>query len=443
MPGLRTKGADRMLAVIAAVLREKGAQGWLVGGSVRDRELDRFSPDIDVVVTGDAGSVAQDAAERLRVPWFTLSEEHRAYRVVGEVAHLDVAAVRGDDILTDLGERDFTINAVAQPIGAQGVLGAAVDPFGGLRDLRARRLAAVSGRIFEDDPLRLMRAARFAHVLRLDIDPELRNAVRACAGLIRAAAAERIAGEMVLTFDAARSGDAARLWRGLGLLEAVAPEIEPGDAHGLFIQLDRLEEILHAPAGVFPQSGDALECRLARAVDGAVRRPTALRLAALFRQAGPVRAAAAGRRLKLSNPLMSLIQTAARVAACGAPPAPATPTHAPGREAVLYLWAAAPWEAEVILLDSALSLRDRTARGDGGAGGLKAAQALMALWARRESCEAAPLPVGGQALMTELQLEPGPLVGKALRAARLAWEAGEVTTTEEAVAAARASLEKG
>ena len=214
-----------MLGVVAAVLREHDAQGWLVGGSVRDRELGRFSPDIDVVVTGDACAISRGVARSLGVPWFALSDEFRAYRVVGEASHVDVAAVRGGDILTDLGERDFTVNAMALPIGDGGSLGDLIDPFAGLADLRAMRLRAVSERVFSDDPLRLMRAARFAHVFGLQFDPTLRQAVHKQAAEIERAAPERTLTEMILTLDAGRAGDAVRLWEGLGLLRALVPEV--------------------------------------------------------------------------------------------------------------------------------------------------------------------------------------------------------------------------
>ena len=133
--------------------------------------------------------------------------------------------LRGGGILADLAERDFTINAMALSARAAASL---IDPFGGLTDLRARRLRAVSTASSQADPLRLMRAARFAHVLSLGSGPRL-EAGRAAAGRrVGRAAAERVVTEMILTLDAGRAGDAARLWHELGLLQAVAA----GDSGG-------------------------------------------------------------------------------------------------------------------------------------------------------------------------------------------------------------------
>jgi tRNA nucleotidyltransferase/poly(A) polymerase len=431
MPGTPTTEGQEMLRTVASVLDEHGAEGWLVGGTVRDRELGRYSPDIDLAVAGDTLSIAKAVARALGAPWFTLSEPHQAYRVVGKSGHVDLATVRGRGIVDDLAERDFTVNAIAVPAGG----GEVIDPLGGLADLKARRLVAVSARIFRDDPLRLMRAARFGHVLGLALDPGLERAVQAQAAEVKRAAPERVAAEMVLTLAAGRAGAAARLWRHLGLLEMVLPELAPPGS--VFERLDRLEEILADIDGWFPEVTPMLEQRLRRPVDGAVERSVALRLACLLDELSPAEALEAGRRLRLSSALVSLLETAARLAAVpGSRRLPALravgSTGAPGRAAVLFLWAAAPWEPETILLAAAAAPE--------GSDQLRVAGDLLTIWGARVSRGAPPLPFDGVALMVELDLAPGPQLGEALRAARLAWEAGEATTSEEALAAARKAL---
>ena len=310
-----------------------------------------------------------------------------------------------------------------------------MDPFGGLADLGARRLTAVSERIFADDPLRLMRAARFAHVLGLEPALALREAVREQAGEVKRAAPERVATEMVLTLDAGRAGDAARLWQGLGLLAALIPERGQSEAEdALFAFLDHLEEVLAGTAGGLPSAAPLPARRLTETIDGAVQRRTALRLAGLLRGIEPGRAAKAGRRLKLSSSMISLIETAARMNLRGALPDVGQATG-PGREAVLFLWASSPWEPEVILLAAA------AAACAADSGGTAAVQALMAVWATRARDGVPRLPFDGNALMEELRLGPGPQLGTALRAARLAWESGEATSVEQALAAARDVLD--
>jgi poly(A) polymerase len=105
-----------MLGAVAEILKHRASEGWLVGGSVRDRMLGRYSPDLDVVVADDALVVARQVAGALHAPWFALSERYPTYRVLGSDGHVDVAAIRGGSILADLAQRDFTVNAMAVPI---------------------------------------------------------------------------------------------------------------------------------------------------------------------------------------------------------------------------------------------------------------------------------------------------------------------------------------
>jgi poly(A) polymerase len=447
MPVKRPTEGEDMLRTVTAVLRARGVEGWLVGGTVRDRNLGRYSPDVDVAVAGEAAAVAVDVARKLHAPWFALSERHGAFRVVVGHAHIDVATVRGKGILADLALRDFTVNAMAVPLEGGGI----IDPFRGLDDLRSGRLAAVSDHIFDDDPLRLLRAPRFAHVLGLRLDPPLTDAVRVQAPRLWRAAPERIATEMVLTLAAGAAGDAARLWNDLGLLGVLIPElVEEGRLSPSLGLLDRLEQILVDLPGRFPDSASLLESRLAEPVDGAIDRRVALRLAGLVRGIGPEQALRAGRRLKVSSALLSLLQTTARISGHadllpgvdGPPPAtansagldPSAHPVDPGRDAVLFLWAAGPWEPEIILLSAAAAPAGTSAG---------AAASLMTLWAGRATSGAPRLPFDGVGLMKELDLSPGPRLGRALRAARLAWEAGEATTAEQALAAAKMALDEG
>ena len=213
-----------MLRVVAETLQHRGTQGWLVGGTVRDRELGRFSPDLDVVVADDPKPVAAQVAARLRRPWFALSKHFDAYRVLGERGHIDIAALRGGGLVADLELRDFTVNAMAVPVEG----GEPVDPFGGMRHLRERTLAAVSDSVFDDDPLRLMRAARFCHVLGFRLGPGLDTLVRAKAGALVRSARERVLTEMSLTLEVGRAAEAVGLWHELGLLDPLLPELTRG-----------------------------------------------------------------------------------------------------------------------------------------------------------------------------------------------------------------------
>ncbi len=418
---------------------------------------------------------------------------------MGGQGHIDVAGIRGADIVDDLAQRDFTINAMAVPVGA----GDLVDPFGGLTHLREKRLVAVSERVFGDDPLRLMRAVRFCHVLSLRLDPPLEALLRSQASELVRAAPERVAVEMALTLARSPSAAAVRLWAALGLLRAMLPEVAAswGAAGGedgvddrfedqawredgvteaaawppvslltLEALLERLDHALaHLPVW-FPESVAVVSERLAGPVDGAWTRTVALRLAVMTYHLSPARALAAGRRLRLSGDMLSLLRTVSGCFHEGRCSHEALQRAALSpRSAVLFLWDSAPWEPESILLATcagappagATTTSDHVDRSGtpltAGTiaqadlepaaadllprpGVLDPSRKLMVRWADRSIRPAPASPVDGEMLIRELGLVPGPRLGQILREVRLAWEAQEVTTAGEALSLAEGLL---
>ena len=156
---------------------DRHAPTWIVGGAVRDRLLGRDTTDLDLALAGDPEPAARAIARAVARPAFELSGAFGAWRVVarGHSWHVDVVRLRDDDIDIDLAARDFTVNAMAEPLAG----GELIDPHGGRADLEARRLRMVSAAALADDPLRTLRAARLATELELAIDPETAAAVRA------------------------------------------------------------------------------------------------------------------------------------------------------------------------------------------------------------------------------------------------------------------------
>ena len=165
--GRGVSGGDPLRALTQLAADEPA---WLVGGAVRDRLLGRPTDDYDVVLLGDARRLARALARSTDAHAFALSDAFGVWRVVdrGHRWQVDVLPLVGESIETDLAGRDFTINAIAEPLGG----GGHVDPFGGLEDLRARRLRMVSAHAFSDDPLRALRLARLACELGFDVDAD-------------------------------------------------------------------------------------------------------------------------------------------------------------------------------------------------------------------------------------------------------------------------------
>ena len=168
-----------------------GEEAWFVGGAVRDELLGRPIVDVDVVCR-EPERAARAYADRAGGAPFPLSAAHESWRVVlDDRRTMDFTPVHGS-IDSDLARRDFTINAIAVPV----VGGAPVDPSGGREDLELRLVRAVSESVFEDDPLRLVRAVRLECELRFRLAPLTEELVRAQAALVERAAGERVLAEL-------------------------------------------------------------------------------------------------------------------------------------------------------------------------------------------------------------------------------------------------------
>jgi hypothetical protein len=146
-----------------------------------------------------------------------LSEQHASWRVVRKDGRtVDFTPVHGT-IEADLARRDFTINAIALPVGGH----EHVDPCGGREDLQLREIRAVTESVFEDDPLRLIRAVRLADELSFSIAPLTRRLITGKADLVTEAAGERVLAEL-----ARLSADGYRLLDELGLLGRLGGSVD-------------------------------------------------------------------------------------------------------------------------------------------------------------------------------------------------------------------------
>jgi tRNA nucleotidyltransferase/poly(A) polymerase len=168
-----------------------GEEAWFVGGAVRDELLGRPVVDVDVVCRAPEHA-ARAYADRAGGAPFPLSTTHESWRVVlDDRRTIDFTPVHGS-IESDLARRDFTVNAIAVPVGG----GDRVDPSGGREDLALQLIRAVSESIFEDDPLRLVRAVRLERELGFRLAPLTEELVRAQAALVEKAAGERVLAEL-------------------------------------------------------------------------------------------------------------------------------------------------------------------------------------------------------------------------------------------------------
>jgi poly(A) polymerase len=263
-----------------------GHQLFLVGGSVRDALLGRLGSDLDF-----ATDARPDRIRQLVTGWADdIWDTGAAYGTVGlrrGDARLEVTTFRsdayrvdsrkpqvefGDDIDADLARRDFTVNAMAVSLPDRDWR----DPHGGARDLAARRLRtpATPEASFSDDPLRILRAARFVAQLGFEVDPDVRTAMSAMADRLGIVSAERIRDELsrLLCSDHPRAG--------------LALSVETGVADVVLPELPRLRmerDPVHRHKDVYEHTLTVLEQAIALEPDGP---DLVLRLAALLHDVG-------------------------------------------------------------------------------------------------------------------------------------------------------------
>lgn len=200
------------------------AGAYIVGGSIRDLLLDRSPNDYDIAVCGDPAKFAARAAAKAGGHRVEIGKGTRKIiRVVTARHLLDVAAVTGPTIESDLAGRDFSINAMAWHLST----GRIIDPFDGRKDLSRKKIRMVSTAAFSNDPIRLLRAYRLAAALGFGIEPQTMAAIRDRHAMIRQSAGERIRAELFRLFATAHSHPYLIQMEQTGLLTAIFPEMIP------------------------------------------------------------------------------------------------------------------------------------------------------------------------------------------------------------------------
>ena len=178
----------------------------LVGGAVRDALLGRLAPrpDLDLVVPGDAVELARSLARQLGGAVVVLDQERSIARLVLHGWTIDLARCLGANLRDDLLRRDYSANAIALPLpaarrvpsAAPDLNGDLLDPSGGLADLAAGQLRAISEANLLDDPLRLLRGMRLACELGFRLEATTAAWIRQHHHQLQTVAGERILAEL-------------------------------------------------------------------------------------------------------------------------------------------------------------------------------------------------------------------------------------------------------
>lgn len=204
-----------------------GLHLYMVGGCIRDALMEHGNAhykDIDYAVEGgSAFALAKMVADRFDGHFVPLDESLDTARVVMKDGNfVDFAGCVGGRIESDVRRRDFTINALVwDPEKPDQVL----DLVGGLADLKAKTIRSISQDNLIEDPLRILRAFRFATTLDAVIEPQTMQWLKAHAQKLSLVAAERINGELFLVFGARKCAQIAVEMGDIGLLEIIFPEL--------------------------------------------------------------------------------------------------------------------------------------------------------------------------------------------------------------------------
>ena len=194
---------------------------YFVGGFVRDKLLGKVSKDVDIIALVPLDEV-QESFDSLNIEYKKVNAGDKkilTLKVAG--MEVDVASAEAEDLPKDLMKRDFTINAIAQSVTGQ-----FYDPSNGLEDIKNKILRSPrnqSDKMFKEDPVRMVRAARFVGNYKLDVHPSVIRAINKNRDLLKDVPKARIGREVAKMMQVERPHDAMEFMAEHGLLDSIDP----------------------------------------------------------------------------------------------------------------------------------------------------------------------------------------------------------------------------
>jgi poly(A) polymerase len=245
--GKNKAGMETTIAITQPVIREigmladaRGVEAYVVGGYVRDALLGKVVNDIDVLVVGSGIEFAKAVAEKFGKHKVVFYEKFGTAMMTLQECKIEFVGARKESyardsrnpivetgtLYDDLSRRDFTVNALAAGINASS-WGVVTDHFKGLDDLALGVLRTPLDPLatFDDDPLRIMRAVRFASKLGFTIAQDTLNAIPAMAGRLSIISQERITDEFMKIMASPKPSVGLRLLHDTGILRIIFPEV--------------------------------------------------------------------------------------------------------------------------------------------------------------------------------------------------------------------------
>jgi poly(A) polymerase len=451
---------------LADTLADSALPIYAVGGAVRDAYFGLPLHDLDLAIESGATPLARRIANTLGGDVYVMDADRDVARVTAQTPHgrlsIDVAAFRGPDLLTDLVERDFTLNAMAVDLRHSNLL---IDPLNGETDLIGKLIRRCSERSIASDPIRALRAVRQSVQLNAHIEKQTMLDIRANAGRLYETSPERVRDEFMKLLGGPRPHAALRIAHILGLLAPIMPDVTalPPDQidHTLRI-IENVHEIYNV---ISPRRNDNTAAAfglgaLVVALDAYRRRlqehlgyewPNERPHRALLNVAGLLNAVMPNvqhvgsyidsitEHVRLSNPERSRL--------LGILKADPRPIIAPEPLDALMqhrFWHSAGLAGiDLIILTLARYLADNRLNIDQNdwVRVLERARVLLDAYFGRHGEIVAPASViDGNRLMKALDLKPGPVIRELLDLIREGQVTGEVTDEESAFALARSHL---
>jgi len=287
--------------LLLELVRANLPRGFVVGGFIRDGLLGLPARDVDIVFERDFTDAVAQVAQLAAASPFTLGDRFQTHRIVLGENTVDLSPLLGEDRRTDLLRRDFTINALALPLGS--VAGEVkpedlLDEAGGLDDLASRRITAISEHNLRDDPLRILRAFRLAVQLDFSIEATTLKLLELHAHELPRAAPERIREEIMLMLNCSQSHASLAQMDRLRVLSSLFPEIElmrdveqnefhhlPVLAHSLLC-IGEFERILTRWEGIREELREPVAAHFAEVISPPANRAALTKLALLFHDLG-------------------------------------------------------------------------------------------------------------------------------------------------------------
>lgn len=424
---------------------------YLVGGSVRDLLMGRPVKDVDVALPGPVAAFGKRVAKSLGGSFFYLRQAEETARIVlasgldasgpgaSQVGQVDLVALHGGTLEEDLRRRDFTVNAMGLDLthGVPDLVGdsllrALVDPYKGLKDLRAGCIRRCTPQSLDDDPLRALRAVRFAAGFGWTLEAQTRDQIRESGPSLKRVSSERIRDElfMMLQLSPEKTEDALHL---LATLDLLAPALRgPADPQGIE-RVHRLHgHVESLENSVSPDLTGPLRDYLDEPLTPPRTRYAVLKLAALFGPGSIASTEIGDRKAHLSQ--TEVLRSRLELSAAEA-------------QFIRKVWAAAPlsivslhesssdpltihrmFKAYRDAVPSALML----SAGEGERLPLAAERTWLNAWFNeRERYLPEPL-LDGRKLMSGLKKPSGPWLSELLSALQEAQATGSVTSEEEA-----------